>query len=431
MPDTIVAVASALGPGRRGVVRIAGPLAHAIVDARFAGGFYTTKLGAAPARVLRFRAPRSYTGDDVAEVHTVSAPPLLDAIVNEAIAAGARAAGPGELTRRAFLAGRIDLSAAEAVMALIRAGGEGERRAALRQLRGDLARRVDALLDGVLDLRAHLEALLDFPDDEVDAFPPDADRRLRALGHDVGALARLAAGELEHVGPAPVVIAGLPSVGKSSLFNRLVGRDEALVSEEAGTTRDVLETRVRIDGVGVRLIDTAGAAAARDAIERAAQAQASRERATAALVLLVDDATDPRPAETEALAAAAGAVPVLRVRTKIDRVAPGSPLPSDVTAVSSATGEGLDALRRRLGAALRRDADRSDAPLRLNARHRAAAGEARRALLRARRLLRADATPDLVALELRAAQDELGAITGRTYDEALLDRIFGSFCIGK
>ncbi len=443
--DTIVAAATPPGRGGVAIVRVSGPQVAAIARAllgRLPAGRYATQarfLAADGGAIdeglaLYFPAPHSYTGEDVLELHGHGGPVVVEALIARAVELGARRALPGEFTQRAYLNDRIDLAQAEAVADLIDAGSEAAASAALRSLQGEFSARVRALDEALAQLRAHVEATIDFPTDEIDHL---ADGALAARLADVRTqCATLQAtarqGRMLTAG-LTVVIAGAPNAGKSTLLNRLAGFDAAIVTEVPGTTRDVLRERILIEGVPVLLLDTAGLRDSQDVIEtegmrraRAAMGQADR------VLFLVDAAADP-----EGLAFAGerarlpAGVPVTVVWNKCDLRGPGLPaadLPH--VAVSARTGAGVDALRSHLLEAA--GFQRQDSGL-LSARRRhleALAVTAAR-LDAAAAHCRASGEGELVAEELRAAQRALAEITGAGTADELLGRIFASFCIGK
>ncbi|OHE80023.1 MAG: tRNA uridine-5-carboxymethylaminomethyl(34) synthesis GTPase MnmE [Lysobacterales bacterium GWF1_69_6] len=438
--DTIAAIATAAGAAGVGIVRVSGPGCRAIA---------ATLLGRPPeprhAHYLRFRdgdgeviddgllihfpAPQSYTGEDVLELQGHGSPLLLARLLRRCLGLGARPARPGEFTERAFLEGRLDLAQAEAVADLISAGSEAAVRAARRSLDGEFSKRVHTVVEGLTALRVWVEAALDFPEEEVDFLAaPELRRRLHDVAADLAAL-RAAAGRGQRlVDGLHVVIAGAPNAGKSSLLNALAGEDRAIVTDIAGTTRDLLRERVRVDGIELTLVDTAGLREAPDLVEQEGIRRARAELERADLVLAVLDDQAPVPD----LPLPSG-IPVLWLHNKADlsgaaahaeRRADGEHL-----WLSARTGEGLDALRQRL-----RDAaglgEGSDGAFSARARHVDALARADALLAQAAAQLHHGAG-ELAAEELRRAQDALGEITGTVDADALLGRIFGDFCIGK
>ena len=471
--EPVAAIATAPGPGGIAIVRLSGRGAHDLArrllppgrdlpeDRRsFLHGRLRHPLTGDlldEAIVLAFPAGRSYTGEPVVEfqVHGGRLPARR---VLEALGSlGVRPALPGEFTRRAFLSGRIDLTQAEAVADLIGAESERAARAAVEQLEGGLRRQIAPLYDALVALRADVEASLDFGEDEVpDTLLPEAlVPRLDALFPSIDALlATGREGRLLREG-ARVVLAGLPNAGKSSLFNALLAADRAIVSDEPGTTRDLIEETLLLDGIPVRLVDTAGLRDASGAVERQGVLRAEAEIGRADLRLLVIDASAPAPSVSRSADSSAPSVsraadssapssaPTLLVYNKADLVpdfVPPAPPPSGAAravAVSALTGAGLDDLR----AALREMLGTADGPAASSAsaavgeRHRGLLERARIALTEARAILLPPGAvpfdPVLAAQSLRDAADALGSILGRNVGEDVLDAVFSRFCIGK
>lgn len=440
--DTVVALSSAPGASARAVVRLSGARAWALAGEVFAPA--TPRAGAlragapragaredgalrlpgwppAPAVAVWLRAPRSYTGQDVVELWVPGAPPLVRRLLLVLEGAGARPAAPGEFTRRAFLTGRLDLTQAEAVLALTTAEDAALARAALRALAGGARGRVDEVKAALTDVLAHVEAAIDFSEEEIDHAPGAAlAARLDAAAAAVRAL--LAAGRARPAaGTEPVVaLVGPANAGKSSLLNALCGAPAALVSPHAGTTRDVIGASWRLpSGRVARLLDTAGEKPAAGEVEARALDLARAAAASADLVVQVVDGLDPR-------LPGPGAGDALVVTTKAD-LAP----PCDGLRTSAVTGEGLLALGQAVDAAL---AGRSATPdLAGTARQEAHLGRALEAVARAADLLRGQdpARAELAAVELGAALEALGELTGAVTTDDVLDRVFGQFCIGK
>lgn len=447
--DTIVAIATPAGRGGIGVVRVAGPSAVEIVT-RLSG---ISALEARRATFTRFtnpqddvvvdhvvvtwfQAPHSYTGDDVVEVSAHGSPWVLQHIVDLVCQEGARLAEPGEFTFRAYLNGRLDLVQAEAVADLIEAVTPLQARVAVDQLEGTLTKRVadiDAQLFGVA---AKLEASLDFPDEGFHFIGRDeATAGLKATLTSLDALlADGRRGRLIREGRL-VVIAGRPNVGKSSLFNALVGTGRAIVTPVAGTTRDVLTETVDIDGVPLTLVDTAGVRDALDEIEAEGVRRAHEAFQVAALTLVVLDGSQPLTDEDRAILDVVRE-PRIIVANKSD-VAASDVATSNVgpglqpRAVSSRTGEGLDALRHAIITALAGSDDLRDTPLVSNQRHLQCAATARDAVARAIAASEAGATEEIVLAELGDARQALEWLTGRRTPDDVLAHIFSHFCIGK
>ena len=448
--DTIAAIATAAGRGGIGIVRVSGPACPAIAEsllgevppARVATLRPFTDAAGEPidqGLALYFRAPHSLTGEDVLELHGHGGPVVLDVLLRRVLELGARQAGPGEFTQRAFLNDKIDLAQAEAVADLIDSGSALAARAALRSLRGEFSAQVHALAEAMLELRMWVEAAIDFPEEEID-FLAD-----RALGERMeGVRARFAElsesarqGALLRDG-LTLVIAGRPNAGKSSLLNRLAGYDAAIVTATPGTTRDVLRERIEIDGLPLHILDTAGLRESPDEVEAEGIRRAHREIARADRVLYVVDASDPQA--LAALEADLDALPTQAPRTvvlnKIDRVTVAASAEAGVAGaparirLSAATGAGLDLLREHLKDCVGFHPTAGGA-LSARARHLDALRRARAHVEEAHRLLVERHAGELVAQELTDAQRDLGEITGEVSSEDLLGRIFGSFCIGK
>jgi len=437
--DTIAAIATPAGRGGVGVVRVSGPRAPEIARA-LSGALPPARRvclrSLRDARgemideglVISFPAPHSYTGEPVVEFQGHGGPVVMHALLAACIDAGARLAYPGEFTRRAFLEGRIDLAQAEAVADLIDAASRSAARSALRSMKGEFSAAIDALVAQLIELRALIEAMLDFPEEEVDALHrDDAAKRLGRLREALDAVfARSRQGSLLR-GGIHVVLTGRPNVGKSSLLNRLAGEERAIVTPTAGTTRDALRESVEIDGVPMILVDTAGLRESREEIERLGVQRAQREIARADVIMFVYEAVAGLGQEERALLdTLPTGVPRVCVANKIDLV--GSSLPgAEGLRVSAKTGEGLDALR---AAILDTAGWHSGEESVFLARERHL-----RALLNARTHVEAAQLEsgrwELFAEELRLAQAALSEITGEFTSDDLLGEIFARFCIGK
>ena len=445
--DTVAAIATPVGAGGVGIVRVSGPGVQHI--ARELLGALPPPRQATYARfrdadgsviddgiVLRFAAPASYTGEDVLELQGHGAPVLLRMLLARICALGARPARAGEFTERAYLNGKLDLAQAEAVADLIAAGSEAAARAARRSLEGVFSRRVDAVFDALTDLRVHVEAAIDFPEEEIDFL---ADPALAVRVRSVQELLANLLAESERgrrlVDGLHVVIVGAPNAGKSSLLNALAGSERAIVTEVPGTTRDLLREVVRIDGIELTLVDTAGLRTAGDAIEAEGMRRARAELAHADLALAVLDDSDDPQAAAGALAADLANVPrVLWLHSKCDRsgaAAHGEQRGDGMHLwLSAHSGAGLDDLRRQLQQAAGTGEGASGA-FSARARHVEALQRTAVHVDAARQRLEHDRAGELAAEELRLAQQSLGELTGVFDSDALLGRIFGSFCIGK
>lgn len=443
-PDTIAAIATASGRGGIGVIRVSGPRAPEIACALV--GELPSPRQARLTRIrdrsgalldegiaLLFPAPASYTGEHVLELQGHGGPVVLRQVLEACLAAGARLAEPGEFTRRAFLNGRIDLAQAESVADLIDAASAQAARSAARSLAGDFSRHIESLVAGLTELRLHVEACIDFPEEEIDP----ADRRWQA-----GRLAQLRESLATTMSQArqgailrdglTVVLAGAPNVGKSSLLNRLAGEEVAIVTPIPGTTRDHVRATILLEGVPVHLIDTAGLREAGDEVERIGIERAWEAIAQAGAVMRVDDATRPETAEPAGLVTRLpSGVPSVRVTNKIDAAGlPAGRTEADgevCIRLSARTGEGVEALRSwLLGVAGWHP--HAEGIFMARERHLTALGEAGEALTRA-----ADESQpfELIAEDLRLAQQALGRITGEVSADDLLGQIFSRFCIGK
>lgn len=435
-PDTIAAVATPAGRGGIGIVRISGPgvqdIARAVIGRLPEPGkarhcFFRDAQGERVDEgvALYFRAPHSYTGDDVLELQGHGGPVVTHAVLSTVLDAGARLAGPGEFTRRAFLNGKLDLAQAEAVADLVDAASREAARSAMRSLGGEFSAAIRDLVAQLTELRALTEAMLDFPEDEVDSLHlNDAQARLARVSAALGkVLSKSRQGSLLRSG-VHVVLAGRPNVGKSSLLNRLAGEERAIVAPVPGTTRDALRESIHIEGVPIVIVDTAGLHASGDEVEQLGMERARSEMARADLVLVVLDAANPIP-PAEPLPDAGKRVTLVN---KIDLV-PGAAAgkQGDVIHVSAKTGAGLDTLRAAI-LEIAGWSSRGESVFLARERHL-------RALDRARGHLAAAAAQEkhweFFAEELRLAQEALGAITGRVSADDLLGEIFSRFCIGK
>jgi tRNA modification GTPase len=447
--DTIVAAATPPGRGGIGIVRLSGPkvpeLAATLLGelpaarrATFARFLDEAQQPIDAGLALFFPGPHSYTGEHVLELHGHGGPLVLEALIARTLTLGARRALPGEFTQRAFLNDKLDLAQAEAIADLIDAGSREAARAAMRSLQGEFSAMVRGLTEAVIELRTYVEAAIDFPEEEIDFL---ADRELSerfaaVRAHFEGILESARQGRLLREGMT-VVIAGRPNAGKSSLLNRLAGYDAAIVTPIAGTTRDVVRERIAIDGMPLHVLDTAGLRGeAADLVEEEGMRRAQAEMARADRVLFVIDAlADPGArAYGEERARLPRDVPVTLVFNKCDLTA-GIPLadtlsgPARLT-VSALDGRGLAELRAHLKDCMGYHSVEAGA---VSARHRhlEALARARHHTEEAARQLTERRAGELVAEELRGAQQALNEITGEFTSEDLLARIFAGFCIGK
>jgi tRNA modification GTPase len=446
--DTIVAAATPPGRGGIGIVRISGPqvpqLAAIMVGelprarlatlARFLDGAgEAIDVGLA----LFFPAPHSYTGEHLLELHGHGGPLVMEALVGRALELGARRAQPGEFTQRAFLNDKVDLAQAEAIADLIDAGSRAAARAAMRSLQGEFSAMVRGVTEALVELRSYVEAAIDFPEEEIDFLAErELEERLQAVrDHFAGLLQSAQQGRLLREGMT-VVIAGRPNAGKSSLLNRLAGYDAAIVTPLAGTTRDVLRERIHLDGMPLHVLDTAGLRSGGDVVEEEGMRRAQLEMQRAERVLFViDAAADPgADAFREERARLPADVPVTLVFNKCD-LARGLPLADTLSEpprvmLSALTGEGLPQLRAHLQACMGYQSVEGGA-ISARRRHLEALERAQGHTEEAARQLIERRAGELVAEELRAAQQALNEITGEFTSEDLLGRIFAGFCIGK
>ncbi|MEO1766537.1 tRNA uridine-5-carboxymethylaminomethyl(34) synthesis GTPase MnmE [Thiobacter aerophilum] len=438
--DTIAAVATPPGRGGIGVVRVSGPDVRRIAAAilgRLPSPRHATLAdfrGAAGEALDRgialfFPAPHSFTGEDVLELQGHGGPAVLQLVLERCLALGARLAEPGEFTRRAYLNDKLDLAQAEAVADLIDAASTQAARSALRSLRGDFSREIQALVEGLIELRMLVEASLDFPEEQIDFL--SAAHAREKLGELQARLAtvqtRARQGSLLREG-LQVVLVGRPNVGKSSLLNRLAGEEVAIVTPLAGTTRDTLREEIHVEGIPLHIIDTAGLREASDEVERLgiARTWAAVEKADLALVV-IDAAQGLAPEDAAILARLPPGLTVLRVFNKIDLTQDVPHVEPNGVYLSAKTGAGLDLLRQRL-LELAGWQQTGEGIYMARTRHLNALAQARTHLEAAQRNWEA---LELLAEELKLAQNQLATITGEFTPDDLLGEIFSRFCIGK
>lgn len=443
MQETIAALATPPGEGALAVIRISGPKALAVADAVFNGakapsamegrhvafGRIADAQGELIDEVLVsiFRNPRSYTGEDLVEISGHGGSLVASRVLAAVLEAGARMARPGEFTERAFLNGKLDLTQAEAVMDLIAAQTPRAAKAAAGQLQGRLGEEINALRGELLECVAHLEAFIDFPEEGID---PESGAALRHRMEKVQArLAHLLAtaneGRLLREG-ITLALCGAPNAGKSSLLNRLLGFERAIVSESAGTTRDTIEERASLGGYPFCMIDTAGLRETEDPVEREGVERARRAAEDADLrIHLVDASAQRGPVD-----------PLfpdeLVVLNKVDLVSDRTGLPAGIP-ISCRTGEGIETLVAAILSKVtgRNAGEAAPDVTAINTRHRDCLRKAQEHLAAAIALLESGEPPELVAVELRSALGDAGAIVGEAGTEEILGKIFSSFCIGK
>ncbi len=452
LEDTIAAIATAPGEAGVGIVRVSGGAARALLGRVFrpAGGaqrlethrmlygWLIDEAGEPLDEVLAvwFQAPRSYTREDVVEVHahggSVAIRQALGRLLNE----GARLAEPGEMTLRAFLNGRLDLAQAEAVLDVVRARTEAGMQAAMEQLSGTLSAAIREARQGLLAVLAHLTATIDFPEDDVP--PQDVAPELREVLATLDALLESAdRGILLREG-IRVTIVGRPNVGKSSLLNRLLRHERAIVTAIPGTTRDTLEESLSLRGVPIVLTDTAGIRETADVVEAMGVERSRAALEQAELILFVLDASEPLTAEDHALAEALAGHRLIVVENKQDALpSQGAAAPTLLAGaprvrLSARTGEGIEALEERMWAmVMGGEVGMNEALLITNPRHKQAIQQARAAVQGAIQGAEAGLPADFLTIDLHGAVNALGEVTGETATEDLLDAIFSKFCIGK
>jgi tRNA modification GTPase len=450
--ETIAAVATAQGRGGVGIVRVSGPLAGTLAQAicqrelqpRYAhyGPFFAdAKQVLDEGLALYFPGPNSFTGEDVLELQGHGGPVVLDLLLRRCVQLGARLARPGEFSERAFLNDKLDLAQAEAIADLIEASSEQAARNALRSLQGEFSRRVHGLTERLISLRIYVEAAIDFPEEEIDFL---ADGHVLSLLDGVradlaGVLREAGQGALLRDGMT-VVIAGRPNAGKSSLLNALAGREAAIVTEIAGTTRDVLREHIHIDGMPLHVVDTAGLRDTEDQVERIGVERALKAIGEADRILLVVDATAPEADNPfalwpEFLDQRPDPAKVTLIRNKADLSGESVVLEvcndGHVTiSLSAKSTEGLDLLREHLKACMGYE-QTSESSFSARRRHLEALRQASTHLEHGHAQLTLAGAGELLAEDLRMAQQALGEITGAFSSDDLLGRIFSSFCIGK
>ena len=446
--DTIAAQATAAGEGGVAIVRVSGADCLRIISRVFRAkngkplenrvltyGYVMEDGGVADeAMAVLMRAPHSYTREDVAEIHCHGSQALVGKILRLLMAAGARMAEPGEFTYRAFLNGRIDLAQAEGVMRMIRAGSERAMRSAVRQMEGGVSAFVRTAREEITSLLAAMAAAIDFPDEvEETQTAREVTAACKAIAAKLAAACDARAGRIEDEG-LRVVLCGRPNAGKSSLLNALLGGERAIVTDIPGTTRDTLTEAVQIGGVRVLLTDTAGLRETGDAVERIGVERAKKALAEADVRALVLDSASPLTEEDKA--ALFGRAPQMIVLSKGDlaqrltaadvRAAFGD---VPMVTVCATRGEGMEALRDALTAFV--PADGAESSALSQARHVEAAGRARAALCDAVTAIEDGMPLDVAAVDLSAALDALGEITGETMSERVIDEVFAKFCVGK
>lgn len=447
--DTIAAISTAVGEAAISVLRVSGPRATEIAEKAFRGKKSVASLRARAvhlgevvdeegtvidhALMTLYRAPASYTGEDLVEFYCHGGVLVTQKVLGVLLHRGARQADAGEFTQRAFLNGKMDLTQAEAVMDLIHAHSTLAMRAANEQLEGAIGREADTMREGLIQVLAHVEAYIDFPEEDI---APDTGAAIMSRIDELLARAGKLLATSEHGrilrSGARTVICGLPNVGKSSLLNLLAGFERAIVSPMAGTTRDTIEEFIQVHGIPLRLVDTAGLRESDDLIEQSGIERTNREMERADLILEVVDVSAPRELTARAEAGDGCAARRILVLNKSDLRRDPSWSGEDGIAISCATGTGLNELRAAIRDLFLRGGQFSgEHPVAINARHKSCFERTALHLKAARAGMLESVAPEFVALELREALQALGEVVGRVDVEEVLDAIFAQFCIGK
>ncbi|GAB6099663.1 tRNA uridine-5-carboxymethylaminomethyl(34) synthesis GTPase MnmE [Halanaerocella petrolearia] len=458
--DTIAAISTAISEGGIGIVRISGPEAIEIADAVFKsikGDKSLTEVDSYTAHYghiidpktegivdevisLVMKAPKTYTTEDIVEIDCHGGPVILKKILDLVLRQGARLADPGEFTKRAFLNGRVDLAQAEAVIDLIRSKTEANMEVALQQLEGGLSDKVNDIRQDLVALLAHLEATIDFPEDEIEDFESDElESRINGAIDKVDQLLQTSErGKILKEGIAATIV-GRPNVGKSSLLNALVREKRAIVTEVPGTTRDVIEEVINIDGIPVRIIDTAGIREAEDQVERIGIEKSEEFLEKADLVLLVLDISRGISQEDRNLIAAIEDRDAVVIANKLDldsgfdleeleELVPNKP----IVKTAAIDNQGIDKLEEVISdLVLAGEVQAEDQTLITNMRHKNALKRAKTGLLDVKETFEQGLPNDFLTIDLRGALEAIGEITGDTIGEDIIDQIFADFCLGK
>jgi len=441
-PDTIAAIATPPGTGGIGIVRLSGSDALAIAESLSRskiepGSIQFRRFFDADDQVidhglcLYFKAPHSFSGEDCVELQAHGGPIVLDMLLERTCHLGARLARAGEFSERAFLNGKIDLTQAEAIADLIESGSRAASRAAMRSLEGRFSEQVHALVDRIVELRVYVEAALDFAEEEIDFLSgSDIAERIDALAAELRQLLQQAQQGRTLQEGLNVALAGLPNAGKSSLLNHLAGYEVAIVTEIAGTTRDVLQEHISLRGIPIKIIDTAGLREAEHPVEREGVRRARQSISRADIVLYLVDASKGLGDDDQRILDELAGANLQIVYSKIDLVDAGfSPDPSGI-GVSTLTGSGIDELIDRITGDVG-DYNEDSHAFMARRRHVDALQRALESVQQAASTFERSRSGELMAEDLRAAQHCLDEITGEFTSDDLLGRIFSSFCIGK
>jgi tRNA modification GTPase len=457
--ETIAAISTPMGEGAIGIVRISGVYAFDIAGEVFRdpsgqrkrklrpwgvryGSIVDCRTGEYIDEVLAVAmpAPYSFTREDIVEFNCHGGTGVLTKVLETVIKCGARLAEPGEFTKRAFLAGRIDLSQAEAVIDVIRAKTDSARRLSLENLKGGLSSKVSMIRESVLGLLAHIEAAIDFPQEDIEVLEiQDMAEQAGEVISGLNSLINLGKSSRIYRDGVSVVLAGKPNVGKSSLFNVLIGKQRAIVTHIPGTTRDIIDDWTTIKGVPVRLVDTAGMRKTEDLVEKLGVEAANRQAEAADLVIVVIDGSCPVDDEDKdtlfRTVDKPGIIAInkcdLGVKVNENNIPPYAGV-KKIIQVSARTGEGIDELEKALGElATTEIKDAGDNPVMVNLRQLEALENAMRSMEDALNILNSIKTTDLAAIDIQESLFWLDQITGRSASDDLMDKIFGEFCIGK
>lgn len=443
--ETIIAIATPPGRGGVGILRLSGPQSYSIALklnqdktleprlARFCAFYSVEKELIDQGLMLYFKAPHSFTGEDVVEIHAHGSPIVLDMLLKQAVGFGARLAKPGEFSERAFLNDKIDLTQAEAIADLIAASSDTSARMALKTLQGDFSKKINQLNKQIIYLRMYVEAAIDFPEEEID-FLNDGivSSLLQAILDELQTIRSQAnQGVILREGLS-LVIAGRPNAGKSTLINCLAGRDVAIVTEIAGTTRDVMREHILLDDIPLHIIDTAGIRESDDLVEKEGIKRAWQELKTADCVLLVVDANYPEQEQEltkEIERSLMTSIPIITVFNKIDLLDLPTTTKGNTVYLSAKSGLGLEGLKKLIKEVV--GYQPNEGQFLARRRHLQALDEAKDVLTIGQQQLAVHQAGELLAEDLRSAHQILGEITGEFTADDLLGSIFSSFCIGK
>jgi len=457
LDDTIAAISTPMGEGGIGIVRLSGPQALRIADAIF-----RAKDGAKLSKAKTFtvhyghvvdnaeiidevlltvmRAPKTYTKEDVVEINCHGGMQALKRVIELAVSRGARIAEPGEFTKRAFLSGRIDLTQAEAVLDVIRARTEGSLKVAVDQLGGELAGNVRAIRDKVCGIAAEVEASIDFPEEDLELSRKKdlIDKANGALKEIEGLIKSYDKGMVYREGVL-AIICGKPNVGKSSLMNLLLKRDRCIVSPIPGTTRDAIEEIINLDGIPVRLVDTAGISETKDSLGKEGIKRSKKYLELSDIVILMLDMSTPISGADRELVKLTGGKKRIVVANKIDspRKMPAAAIKKifkkeEIVEISVRKKENIESLEGAIcRVILKGGMEQGEGAIVSNARQKEALDKARASMLSVTKALQKDEPPDIVAIDLKEAISSLGFVTGESVSDDILDRIFSQFCIGK